>query len=151
MDLSPLVKTVRVPLGERETFDLFTSGIGAWWPLATHSVGLDRAVDCAFEPRVGGRLFETLSDGSEKPWGVVTEWRPPRRLTFSWHPGRDAETAQEVEVSFAPEPGGGTLVRLEHRGWDLLGDEAEAMRGNYDGGWDGVLDQFVQVAEGAPV
>lgn len=141
--MEPLVKTVRVPLGAAEAYDLFTTGIASWWPLGTHSVGQDRARACAFEGFVGGRLFETLEDGSENDWGVVTEWRPPRRVTFSWHPGRDADGAQEVEVSFTPEGEGSTMVRLEHRDWHVFGEGAAEARADYDGGWDLVLAEFV--------
>ncbi len=147
--MEPLVKTVRVPLDAAEAYELFTAGIGSWWPLATHSVGQDRARTCAFEGFVGGRLFETLEDGSESVWGIVTEWRPPRRVTFSWHPGRDPETAQEVQVSFAPDGDETTVVRLEHRDWHVFGDQAAEMRGNYDGGWDLVLARYVDLSKGS--
>ena len=40
-----------------------------------------------------------------------------------WHPGREPETAQEVELRFRAE-GATTVVELEHRGWAGLGDKA---------------------------
>jgi hypothetical protein len=145
--MEPLVKTIRVPLGARAAFELFTSEIGSWWPLGTYSVGRDQARTCAFQGFVGGRIFESLADGSERPWGTVTEWRPPRRVTFSWHPGRTPDTAQEVEVSFRPDGDEATVVRLEHRDWHLFGEQAAAMRTDYDGGWDDVLAGFGRFAE----
>ena len=38
-------------------------------------------------------------------------------------------------MTFAPSPDG-TSVTLVHRGWDTLGDRAEAVRGDYETGWD---------------
>jgi hypothetical protein len=63
-------------------------------------------------------------------------------VTFSWHPGRDPDTAQEVEVRFEPAEGG-TRVELIHRGWEVLGPEAEQLREDYEGGWERVLKHYV--------
>ena len=59
---------------------------------------------------------------------------------MTWHPGREADTAQEVEVRFT-EASGGTLVELEHRGWASLGAQAAEMREGYVGGWEHVLGE----------
>ena len=42
----------------------------------------------------------------------------------------------------------GTLVVLEHRGWENLTGERREGRVGYDNGWPGVLEQYRQVAEG---
>jgi uncharacterized protein YndB with AHSA1/START domain len=125
-------------------FRVFTDGVDGWWPATTHSVGQERVETVVFEPRLGGRFFERLDDGTENEWGRVTEWDPPRRLAYSWYPGRGSETAQVVEVTFTPEEGG-TRVTLEQTGWEILGDRAEEFRANYDGegGWDLVLGCYV--------
>lgn len=133
--------TVDAPL--ETAFRVFTQEIGSWWPLPTHSVFADRARSVEMEPRAGGQIVETSEAGEQSVWGTLTAWEPPHRVSFSWHPGRGPETAQEVEVTFAAR-GDGTLVRLVHTGWEKLGDAAEEQVRSYDGGWDHVLTRFVE-------
>ena len=51
----------------------------------------------------------------------------------------------EVEVTFTPD-GDGTLVNLEHRDLERMGDGAPAMREAIDapGGWSGLLELYSQ-------
>ncbi|HTN79019.1 MAG TPA: hypothetical protein VMK16_05035, partial [Acidimicrobiales bacterium] len=65
VDLSALTFTVTVPQPLDDAFSLFTDKIGAWWPMATHSIGESRTVDVAFDARNGGRLYERIDDGTE--------------------------------------------------------------------------------------
>jgi uncharacterized protein YndB with AHSA1/START domain len=125
-----------------DAFRIFIEDIDSWWPLSTHSIGQETAVSCLFEGREGGRIYETQADGSFHLWGTVTTWEPPARVVFSWHPGRDAITAQEVELRFVPLDNG-TRVELEHRHWETLGDRATEMRDGYQTGWAGVLARYV--------
>ncbi|MGH6932157.1 MAG: metalloregulator ArsR/SmtB family transcription factor [Dongiaceae bacterium] len=147
--LEPLRKSVIVPLTAMSAYLLFTEGIATWWPLASHSVGGDQAASCAFEPRLGGRIYETLRTGEEHVWGTVSVWQPPHRLVFTWHPGRGPETAQEIEIRFSPAADG-TRVELEFRGWERLGSRATELRGNYDKGWEFVLIEKFVAAAGKP-
>ena len=62
---------------------------------------------------------------------------------MTWHPGRNPDAAQELEVRFVVEPDG-TRVELEHRGWQQLGSEAKDARERYDSGWTLVLARFVE-------
>jgi uncharacterized protein YndB with AHSA1/START domain len=141
--LEPVRKSIVVRCGVEAAFDLFTARIGTWWPLRDYSVSQERVRTCAFEGRVGGHVYEVDADGERCTWGTVRAWEPPRRVVFSWHPGRAADTAQEVEVRFVPE-GSGARVLIEHRGWDVLGPEAEPTRRGYDQGWEGVLARYVE-------
>ncbi len=141
-DIAPVVKSIVVPWPPAEAFRRFTDGIGEWWPLSTHSIGQSESVKCAFEPRPGGRLFETTRDGTEHEWGTVTDWDPPHRLALEWYPGRPADSGQPVEITFRPEPAGGTRVRLVHAGWERLGPEVAGTRADYDTGWDLVLERY---------
>lgn len=143
--VAPVVKEVTVPLDRQRAFTLFTRRIAEWWPLATHSVEGDEAVACVFEERVGGRLYERARDGSEHTWGTVLEWDPPAGFSMTWHPGRDASSAQQLRVSFI-EADDRTLVRLVHSGWERLADGGTAERANYDLGWDYVLGFFTRAA-----
>lgn len=141
----PVSKETVVPLSPSEAFSLFTAGIAAWWPLETHSVGGEDALGVVFEQHAGGRIYELGEDGEETLWGRVKVFDPPRGVLFSWHPGRQPGTAQTVEVRFE-RARGGTLVRLEHWGWERLGDDAFETRAHYLSGWDLVLDGFARVS-----
>jgi uncharacterized protein YndB with AHSA1/START domain len=140
-DLVPsIVKTVVVPIDQARAFELFTAGIGTWWPLATHSVGGETSRGVAVTSTA---IVETFEDGTTTSWGEVVAWQPPSRFVVTWHPGSDAGPEQtQVAVSFEPASGG-TLVRLEHSGWERI---APARRDNYDSGWDVVLGAFVSAA-----
>jgi uncharacterized protein YndB with AHSA1/START domain len=139
--LDPVRKTIRVGWDVDATFRRFTEGMSEWWPLATHSVGGERAVSVVLEGRVGGRVYETQRDGSSSDWGRVTVWEPPRRLSFTWHPGREADGAQLVEVTFTAEEGG-TRLALVHSGWERLGARGASIREGYEEGWEMVLTRF---------
>lgn len=140
--LTPVRKSIRVSLPVEEAFRLFTDGINSWWPVKTHSIGEGRVVSCSMEGRAGGRIYETLDDGSQADWGTVVRWDPPASLAFTWHPGRSADTAQQVTVSFEAVAGG-TRLDLVHRGWELLGERAQELRESYDSGWDYVLGKYL--------
>ena len=118
-------------------FRAFTEEMATWWPLVTHSVGGEDAMDVTVDGRLGGDITESLRDGSTTSWGTITTWDPPHRLVFTWHPGTDPATATEVEVTFEAA-GEGCRLTLVHRGWERRPDGV-AMRDAYDGGWDVVL------------
>jgi len=117
-----------------------TRDVDSWWPKSKYSVSQERTRECAVEPREGGAIYETRDDGERFTWGRVKAWEPPRRFVMLWHPGREAESAQEVEVRFS-EGDGETLVELEHRDWAKLGDQASKSREGYESGWDHVLGE----------
>jgi len=149
--IEAVVKKTRVSLGLEEAFQLFTRGMGQWWPLETHSIAADShhgrvtAEDLVFEEREGGRIYETMSDGSEGTWGSILVWEPPSRVVFSWKPNLSDGPHTEVEVRFRPA-GDATEVELEHRGWEAFGEDASARREGYDSGWPGVLEMFETAA-----
>lgn len=143
--VSPIQLSLLVPLAPADAFELFTARIAEWWPLSRHSIAQDRAVGCFIEPSVGGRVYEQSADGDEHEWGRVVVWDPPRRMAMRWYPG--AGPATEVEVTFTPADDG-TFVELEHRGWDALGEQAEAKRSNYANGWQTVFTERFGTAAG---
>ena len=136
--IEPLVKTVHVPGEPGLVFELFTARMGEWWPLDTHSVGGEEAVDARVDPGVGGRVYEVTRDGAEHEWGRVTTWEPAARLAFSWYPGLPSSQATHVEITFRHTVEG-TEVTLVHDGWEARGADWEPMRDSYDSGWDHVL------------
>jgi uncharacterized protein YndB with AHSA1/START domain len=129
--------SVDVPLRPERAFALFTERASTWWPFATHSVAGDAAEEAIFEPRVGGRVYERVRDGSEHDWGQITAWDPPSRFALSWT--LDPSCAgTEVEVRFTGTDNG-THVELEHRGWR---DAAPELIEGYGSGWEHVLRTF---------
>jgi len=144
--LEPVRKALKVNLSAEAAFRLFTEGLNKWWPLVTHSVGEENAENCFFEGRVGGRIYEVMKDGKQADWGKVLVWEPYDKVSFTWHPGRTSDTAQEVTVTFS-ESSGGTLVELVHTGWETLGEKAATARNGYVTGWDFVLGKYVEAVE----
>jgi uncharacterized protein YndB with AHSA1/START domain len=138
-----VIKTVTVRAEPLQAFRRFTEGIGGWWPLASHSVGQKNAETVVFECRVGGRIVERIRGGRESVWGTVTSWDPPRRVAFTWHPGQNPETAQDIDVRFDAD-GAGTRVTLTHRGFERLGKKARLAHRGYPIGWAYVLGHYTQ-------
>jgi uncharacterized protein YndB with AHSA1/START domain len=148
---APVRKSVFVSASQEHAFEVFTSGIGRWWP-KSHKIGpadLDRPI---IEPREGGRWYELDVDGSECELGKVAVWEPPARLILIWQLtpefGYDPELITEVEVRFTAEAGG-TRVDLEHRDLERMGEKAEAMRETVSGpgGWPALLQLFADEAK----
>jgi uncharacterized protein YndB with AHSA1/START domain len=141
-------KSLVVKCSIERAFEVFTREIGTWWPThTTHSIGGEKITEVVFEERVGGRIFERHTDGGEGDWGNVLVWEPPARFVMKWHPGQDASQATELEVRFSAE-GDGARVDLEHRGWEILADEAAETRASYDSGWGEVLGYYTHLLNG---
>ena len=141
----PVSKSVTVPAAPQRAFELFTAHFHEWWPLATHSVGIQDAVSVAFGQEAGAAITETLTDGTTCRWGTITHREPPHRVAFSWHPGTPPTEATSVEVTFTASGPGSTVVRLVHSGWERRPDGAAA-RDGYDSGWDPVISAFAGAA-----
>lgn len=139
--LPDIHRSVAVSWTPAEAFRRFTEDFGRWWPRATHSIGGPLVRQIVFECRVGGLIYEELADGRRFQWGRVTAFDPPRQVSFTWHPSRDADEAQDVTLTFAAE-GSSTRVRLVSSGWHRFGPEKRTMHRAYDIGWGSVLDTF---------
>ena len=148
----PIRKSVRVERTPKDAFELFTARIGEWWPTETFSRAADeqygdgvKVEQVVFEPRAGGRLYEVTSEGVEGVWAEVVAYEPPARIVLAWKPNDRSEPPTDVEIHFEPD-GDGTIVRLEHRGWDKLGARATEAREGHDGGWQLPLERFAAAA-----
>ena len=141
MTVPPLHREILVDADRALAFAVFTQRIGAWWPLSVHSVYGAGATVAFDRPEVGGRIVESLAGAEDSVWGTVTRWEPDTVLGFTWHPGQGDERASQVTVSFEDQDGK-TLVRLEHSGWEVFGEQAQAARDEYDHGWGLVLDRY---------
>jgi uncharacterized protein YciI len=136
----PIRREVLVDAGPEAAFDVFTAGIGRWWPIAELSVhGGGGTV--AF---TGGQIVERSATGQRAVWGTVTRWEPPAAVAFTWHPGQTPERESHVEVTFTAA-GPQTLVTVIHTGWDAFADPAAA-RDEYDHGWPMVLGRYQEQA-----
>ncbi|MDA0335556.1 MAG: SRPBCC domain-containing protein [bacterium] len=146
LPIAPILKQRCVPLVSHDAFELFTACMGEWWPLATHSIGGTHVTGVRFEACVGGRVLEVHGDGAEHVWADVIAWDPPERFVLAWHPNLTPEAASILEVRFR-EVADGTVVNLEHRGWEEFGAQVGGvLRAGYDPGWDVVLAPFTDAA-----
>jgi uncharacterized protein YndB with AHSA1/START domain len=144
MAVAPLIRTVTVPTTPERAFRLFTAGMSEWWPLATHSIGEDRARRVEFGAGVGGKIVEYDDTGEAGLWGTVVAWQPPELFVLDWHPGNPPEQATTVTVRFTAVDGG-TLVELTHSNWHRRPDGSTA-RSRYADGWGITLAAFAATA-----
>jgi uncharacterized protein YndB with AHSA1/START domain len=152
VQIAPVRKTVVVAASPERAFALFTAGIDRWWP-KSHGIGATPPRESIIEPFVGGRWYTRHEDGTDVVVGHVRVWQPAERFVVSWEISADwkpearSAFASEVEVRFAPEPGGGTRVELEHRDFERMGAApGEKMRNDVDGGWPMLLERFAKEA-----
>jgi len=144
VNLPPIVKTKTVPLRPNKAFELFTERMGEWWPTQSHSISGSADAGVRFEGRSGGRVVELAPDGAEYAWADILAWDPPRRFVLSWHPSEQPVAASRLEVRFNAVDEGTEIV-LIHAGWEEF-PGSDALRRNYDSGWDLVLAPFVSMA-----
>jgi uncharacterized protein YndB with AHSA1/START domain len=117
---------------------VWTARTPKWWP-KTSTISQSDGLEVIFEGRSGGRIFERTPAGQETDWGEITVWEPPRRLGYTWHIATDRASATEVEITFSDRGDETTLVNIEHRGWEKLGERGSGWRDTNRGGWDGTL------------
>jgi uncharacterized glyoxalase superfamily protein PhnB/uncharacterized protein YndB with AHSA1/START domain len=123
---------VLVEVSPEDAFAVFTEEIALWWkPLLKNRFRPTRNGRMRFEPGVGGRLVEEDIDspGDVFEIGRVQVWEPGKRLLFDWRlPNYQPHEKTEVEVQFQAK-GSGTLVTLEHRGFEALPKDHPARHG----------------------
>jgi uncharacterized protein YndB with AHSA1/START domain len=149
--IAPVRKSVHVNASQARAFEVFTSGLGRWWPL-DHGIGKTPRKAAVMETRLGGRWYELAEDGTETPIGRIIVWEPPQRFVVTWDINSqwqpDITVSSEVEVKFIADGADATRVQLEHRKFEQMGaGPGEKMRKDVDGGWPGLLERFRSEAE----
>lgn len=125
--------TVFVKVPPEAAFEVFTAEVDLWWKQGPRfRVGGRQPGQLNFEPRVGGRLLETVQAPSGPrtfEMGRVTAWSPPRLLEFEWR-AVNFKPGEKTFVSVKFEPSrGGTLVSVRHSGWSALREGHPARHG----------------------
>jgi uncharacterized protein YndB with AHSA1/START domain len=117
-------------------FEIFTLEIDRWWRRGVkfrHAAAANGFIH--IEPKLGGRLFESIDGGGadDAPVfevGRVSVWEPPNRLSFTWRNANFAAHEQtSVDVVFAAVAAG-TLVTVTHRGLAELRADHPARHGH---------------------
>ncbi len=136
----PFTVELQLPYPAQPVWEAFVHHFADWWPVMTHSLSRDPRTCCVLEPTPGGAVLEVTPAGEHQAWGRVLEMDEGRfRLLFTWHPGREPDSAQwvQVEIHSTAE---GCLLSLTHGGWEALGEIAPLLRQEYRRGWPEVLD-----------
>ena len=94
-NIEPLVKRITVPASPERAFEVFTTEMTAWWPLAGFSIGGEQARRIEFGSAVGDRITEYGEGGPIGPWSRsagtrATTRRRPRTSPWRSTPSRMA-------------------------------------------------------------
>jgi uncharacterized protein YndB with AHSA1/START domain len=148
--LAPVRKTISVKATQAHAFEVFTSGLGRWWP-RDHNISKRPLKEIGMETRLGGYWYELAEDGTRTNVGRVILWEPPKRFIITWDIDSqwrpDVTVSTEVEVNFITDRHN-TRVELEHRRFERMGDDQGAsMRKDVDNGWPKMLERFKAEAE----
>jgi len=144
--IAPVRKSIRVNAEPARAFEVFTAGLGRWWP-RDKGIGKLPMKSAVMETRLGGRWYELAEDGTQTNVGRIIVWEPPQRFVITWDINSkwkpDTTISSEVEVKFIPDGINGTRVELEHRKFEQMGaEQGETMREHVDSGWPSMLERF---------
>jgi uncharacterized protein YndB with AHSA1/START domain len=144
---APVRKSLTVNAAPARAFEVFTDRFDSWWP-RSHTIGAAPLKKAVIEPGAGGRWLGVDENGAVDLWGEVLVWDPPHRVVLAWRIGvdwkYDPSLLTEVEVTFTAQSGGGTLVTLEHRLLENMGEAGESARQTFEApnGWSGLLAAY---------
>jgi len=134
--------SLRVDVPRELAFRVFTEEIDLWWRhgLKYRIGGRGRSV-LHLEPRLGGRLFETVQAeaGTDDAGagaapaiqtGEIVEWSPPAGFVLRWRGVNYAPHEHtRVAVTFEAQGDEATLVTVVHTGWASLPPDHPARHG----------------------
>lgn len=150
--LAPIVRTIEVPCGQKEAFQIFVHEMDRWWPLGQYTTSAmtgrpARAI--RVEARPGGAIVEIAADGTEIRWGTIGTYEPDAFVSMDFHipiPGERVAERSLVEVRFAALGPGRTRVRLTQSRWEAFGERAKMLRGGYGQGWGVIFAEAYKAA-----
>ena len=102
MTVAPVVKSVHVKCGVANAFEVFTRGIGSWWPLDQLALAPGEVKEVVWEEREGGEVYEISNSGERSHWATVLEWEPPAGFTIAWKVDPDAAAATRSRCASHP-------------------------------------------------
>jgi uncharacterized protein YndB with AHSA1/START domain len=148
--IAPVRKSIHVKASQAHAFEVFTSGLGRWWP-RDHTLSRRPIKAIVMQTELGGYWYEETEDGACTNVGRIILWQPPERFIITWDINSqwqpDTTVSTEVEVQFIAE-GDITRIELEHRHFERMGKEAgESMRNDVTNGWPKLLERFKAEAE----
>ena len=125
---------VRIDAPRAKVFDAMTGDISAWWG-APYLQFAEGATAVTLDPKPGGFLRESWSDGDGAVWGTVTSFLRNERIIVTGAMGMSGAVHGTIRFDLK-EPGGSTLVRLSHR---AIGEVSEELQAGYGQGWQDLL------------
>jgi Activator of Hsp90 ATPase homolog 1-like protein len=121
-----------------EAFAIFVKEVGSGLRTSSWAwVQPERGRYLRFRRGAGGRIAEVYDSATDDAFeiGRVTVWQPGTRLTLVWREVDWPEgTSTDVDVVFEPLFGG-TLVSLEHSGFERIGPKADQAVVEYKVAW----------------
>ena len=81
--IEPISLSYELACGPVHAFEVWTEGFSAWWP-KSHLISGDPNAGVCLEPRLGGRIFERTSVGTEIDWGEITDTLTELRPEEVW-------------------------------------------------------------------
>lgn len=150
--LAPIVRTIEVPCGQMEAFQIFVHELDSWWPLGRYTTSAmtgrpARAI--RVEARPGGAIVEIAADGTAYPWGTIIAYEPYAFVSMEFHiPSPDERVAGRslVEVRFTALGPARTRVRLTQSRWEAFGERAKMLQGGYGQGWGVIFEEAFKAA-----
>ena len=155
--LSPLVKTIEVPCGQQQAFEIFIKEMGSWWPLGkytTSAIGGAPAKAIRVDARKGGKIVEVGPDDTEYEWGTIRSYQPYEFVSMDFHiplPNEKVESRSYLELNFVELEDERTRVELTQTNWEAFGKRAKMLRGGYGPGWVEIFEQAYKSACGGNV
>jgi uncharacterized protein YndB with AHSA1/START domain len=106
--------------------------IDAWWHPDFYMAGEPHHI--AFEPKLGGRLYELTEQGSGLTWYQVIAIEPGKSVTLAgtFAPPFAGPATNTMHLSLEPKGDGQTVLRLSE---SVFGNVSEKMKTMLEEGW----------------